>query len=82
MKNKEQLFKMLSKTTVIIFLLFSLYIVAFPPKHESYWMLPCFVVGIFTWFGIIMITIFGFVAICVCLVSIFLNWTFDTDYFG
>ena len=81
MENKDNIFKLITRILLFGFLVYSMYIVAFPPKHESSWMALPFVVGSLAWLiigGVVMFTVIGS---CVFLVTRFLNWAFNTDYF-
>ncbi len=81
MKNKDNIFKLIARTLIICFVLFSLYSVAFMQDVESAWMILPFAIGSLGWMGIIAILFFAFVGICIFLITQFLNWAFNTDYF-
>ena len=81
MENKDNIFKLIARVTLIGFLLFSMYIVAYPPTSESLWLALSFCIGSLAWLGLGVIGAFGIVGICVFLVTRFLGWAFNTDYF-
>lgn len=81
MENKDNIFKLITRILLFGFLVFSLYIVVFPPKSESFWLLLPFVLGSLAWLVIGVVVGFAFIGGCVFLLTRFLNWAFNTDYF-
>lgn len=81
MKTKDNIFKLITRTLVIGFVLFSMYVVIFPPKDESIWLVIAFPIGALTLLGIGIIGGFSFVGLCTFLITRLLGWTFNTDYF-
>ena len=81
MENKDNIFKLITRILLIGFLIFSLYIVAFPPKNESFWMVFPFAIGSLAWLGIGVVVGFAVIGGCVFLITRFLGWAFNTDYF-
>ena len=81
MENKDNIFKLIARVILIGFLVFSMYIVAYPPISESLWLALSFCIGSLAWLGLGVIGMFGIVGICVFLVTRFMGWAFNTDYF-
>ncbi len=81
MENKDNIFKLIARVTLIGFLLFSMYIVAYPPKSESLWLALSFALGSLAWLGLGVVVGFLVVGLCVFLVTRFMAWAFNTDYF-
>jgi hypothetical protein len=81
MENKDNIFKLIARVTLIGFLLFSMYIVAYPPKSESLWLALSFALGGLAWLGLGVVLAFLVVGLCVFLVTRFMGWAFNTDYF-
>lgn len=81
MENKDNIFKLIARVILIGFLLFSMYIVAYPPKSESLWLALSFALGALAWLGLGVILAFLVVGLCVFLVTRFMGWAFNTDYF-
>jgi hypothetical protein len=80
-ENKDNIFKLIARVILIGFLLFSMYIVAYPPISESLWLALSFCIGSLAWLGLGIILGFLVVGLCVFLVTRFLGWAFNTDYF-
>lgn len=81
MENKDNKFKLIARTLLIGFLLFSLYSVAFMQDVETWWMLLPFTIGSLGWMIIMGIAFMGFIGTCLYLLTKFLNWAFNTNYF-
>lgn len=81
MENKDNIFKLIARVILIGFLVFSMYIVAFPPISETLWLALSFCIGSLAWLVLCVIGMFGIVGICVFLVTRFLGWAFNTNYF-
>lgn len=81
MKNKDNKFKLIIRTLVISFILYSMYVVVFPPKDESIWLVIAYPIGALTLLGIAIIGLFSFVGLCTFLVTRLLGWAFNTDFF-
>lgn len=81
MENKDNIFKLITRILLFGFLVYSMYIVVLPPKHESFWMVLPFAVGSLVWLIIGVVVVFTVIGSFVFLVTRFLNWAFNTDYF-
>lgn len=81
METKVNIFKLITRTLIIGFVIFSMYVVIFPPKDESIWLVIAFPIGALTLLGIGIIGVFSFVGLCTFLVTRLLGWAFNTDYF-
>ena len=81
MKNKDNKFKLIIRTLVISFILYSMYVVVFPPKDESIWLVIAYPIGALTLLGIAIIGLLSFVGLCTFLVTRLLGWAFNTDFF-
>ena len=81
MENKDNIYKLIVRTLLIGFVLFSLYSVVFMDDSENVWMVIPFIVGMFTIIGVGITLIFSLVGICVFLITTLISWAFDTDYF-
>jgi hypothetical protein len=81
METKDNIFKLIIRIILIGFVLFSMYVVVFPPKYESFLTVMAYALGGLTWLGLATIGIFSFAALCTFLVTRLLGWVFNTDYF-
>jgi uncharacterized membrane protein len=81
METKDNIFKLIARVTLIGFLVFSMYIVAYPPKSESLLAVISFPIGALAWLGLGVVLAFLVVGLCVFLVTRFMGWAFNTDYF-
>lgn len=81
MENKDNIFKLITRILLFGFLFYSMYIVAFPPKNESFWMVLAFAIGSLAWLIVGVVVGFAIIGACVFLLTRFLNWAFNTDYF-
>lgn len=81
METKDNIFKLIIRIILIGFVLFSMYVVVFPPKYESFFIVMAYPVGALTWLGLATLGLFSFVGLCTFLVTRLLGWAFNTDYF-
>lgn len=79
MKNKDNIFKLITRIVVIGFVLFSMYVAIFPPKDESIWLVIAYPIGALTLLGIAFLMVFSFICFCSFLLTVFLEWVFNTD---
>lgn len=81
MEKKDNIYKKIARILLIGFVLFSLYSVCFMDDIDNPWMSVPYVIGAFAFIGCGVVLGLFIVGVGIFLITRFLNWAFNTDYF-